>query len=196
VAALALLLAIQRKQKPQSPAEVYALIESLNAGIFNIRSAGRKIGLTSIGSELAVHGHALTDFSSGLAGRITDAKRAELYSRRYAELWRTKFNQLSKDINPKKAAELATRATETRLRSIAITEANRAYNDEKRQAAISVQENTRAQLVEVWDAMRDACPACASYDGLETPVGEPFPNGESPGWVHPNCQCESHIISR
>ena len=171
------------------------MVESLNNGIFNIRRAGRQIGLASLGNELAVHGQTLTDFSSGLAGRVTDAKRAELYARRYANLWRSKFNQF-RELDPKKAAELATKSTETRLRSIAVTEANRSYNDEKREAARSVQERARVQIYEIWDAMRDACPQCADYDGEETPVGEPFANGESPGWVHPWCQCESHFITR
>jgi hypothetical protein len=195
VAALAMLLGIPRKQKPQSLADVSEMISGINAGIFNIRRAGRDIGLASLGNELAVHGQILTDFRSGLAGKVTDAKRAELYARRYAELWRSKFRQFSDKIEPKKAAELATKSTETRLRSIAITEANRSYNDEKRSAAVSVQEQVRVQIYEVWDAMRDACPVCASYDGEETPVGEPFANGESPGWVHPWCQCESHFIT-
>jgi hypothetical protein len=197
VAALALLLAIPRKRKPRSPNEALQMVDALSAGIYTIKQTARRIGLVNLGNELAVHGHDILDFSPGLAGRFTDAQRAELYARRYANLWRTKFNQLQlKRVEPTKAAELATRAAETRLRSIAITEVNRSVNEQKRDVALLVQQRTRVQLYEVWDAQRDACEVCASYDGDETPVGEPFGNGESPGWVHPNCQCESHYITK
>ena len=171
------------------------MTHELQVGIYQTRQAARQAGLISLGNELTVHGLKLENIGSGLAGRITDAKRAELYSRRYAELWRAKFNRLSTELNPNKAAQIATRETEHRLRSIAVTEANRALNEEKRSIAVDIQSQTRVQLYEVWDAMRDACPACAERDGEETPVGESF-RGDQPGDMHPNCRCESHYITK
>ena len=197
LAAIALLLGIPRKRKPLNPAEALQMVESIGSGIFSIRQAARSTGLISLGHELTVHGVRLDDIGSGLAGKFKDAKRAELYSRRYAELWRAKFKRFSADIkvSPERAARLATTESEFRLRSIAITEANRALNEEKRAQAIEIQSQTRVQLYEVWDAMRDACPACMERDGEETPVGESF-RGDQPGDMHPNCRCESHYITK
>lgn len=195
LAALALLLAIPRKRKPQTPAEALALIESLSSGIFTVRQSARNAGLISLGHELAVHGIELPNISLGLAGRFTDAKRAELYARRYAELWRTKFNRFALKEGQERAAKLATREAESRLKSIAVTEANRALNEQKREIAVELQGQTRVRIYEVWDAMRDACPACMERDGEETPVGESF-RGDQPGDMHPNCRCESHFITR
>lgn len=44
-------------------------------------------------------------------------------------------------------------------------------------------------LVDRWDAMLDACPTCLALDGTTTEVGEPFPSGEEPSYVHVRCRC-------
>lgn len=199
LAALALLLGIPRKRRPLTGTEALAHIREmaheLRIGIYQTRQAARNAGLVSLGNELTVHGLEIKDIGLGLAGRIKDAQRAELYSRRYAELWRAKFNRHSLAFDAKKAAQLASKETDFRLKSIAITEANRALNEQKREVAIEVQSQTRVKLYEVWDAMRDACPACAERDGEMTPVGDSF-SGDQPGDMHPNCQCESHYITK
>jgi hypothetical protein len=172
------------------------MLGGIESAIYSTRQAARHIGLITLGNEFDVHGIRLLDTGSGLAGKFKDAKRAELYARRYADLWRSKFTEVAKDVTPKRAADIATKATDYRLRSIAATEAWQAANEERRQAAFDLQRGTQVVLVEIWDAMMDACEDCWALDGSESEDGDSFPFGETPGEVHPYCRCTSHFISR
>lgn len=83
----------------------------------------------------------------------------------------------------------ATAAVDNRLRQIAAFEAVRAFEEERRDAAEQISEESGRVMAKRWDASLDSltCTTCEGLDGREAELDEEFPDGDPP--LHPNCRC-------
>jgi hypothetical protein len=90
-----------------------------------------------------------------------------------------------------------------RVDRTAWTETAQSYNDEHRlilEDAVKYDDALadklrEARIVRQWSAMLEACPTCAGLDGTTVEIGESFPGGLEPGFVHPNCRCIEILVS-
>jgi hypothetical protein len=114
---------------------------------------------------------------------ITDVQRAQRYS--------TNLALLAGDVAD---APNALAVLDNRIATIAISENAEAFNATRRHIADDIA--TQYDLIEIWDAMMDACEVCWGLNGTEAIVGHGFPGGETPGGVHPRCRCTSHFERR
>lgn len=114
---------------------------------------------------------------------VNDIQRAERYSQRVALL----AGEVGEAPN-------ALAVLDNRLATIAISENAEAFNTTRRHIANDIA--AEYDLIEIWDARMDACPVCWELNGTESIVGYGFPGGDTPGGVHPRCQCTSHFIRR
>jgi len=80
-------------------------------------------------------------------------------------------------------------AIDNRLRQIAAFEAVRAFEEERRDAAEQISEESGKVMTKRWDASLDSltCTTCEGLDGREVELDEEFPDGDPP--LHPNCRC-------
>lgn len=95
-----------------------------------------------------------------------------------------------------------------RIARTAQTEVARAYSDEHSDALVDIVEYDRAfrdgalaerletQTARQWSAMADACPMCLPLDDVIVGIGEAFPGGFEPGYVHPHCRCIEVAVER
>lgn len=118
----------------------------------------------------------------GMAESITDVRRAERYSERFAQLVRAKAGERN-----------ALAALDNRLATIGITENAEAFNAQRRASAEVIAE--RVGLIEIWDAVLDqrTCSECWRMNREQALVGRGFPGGLRPGQVHARCRCTSHF---
>lgn len=77
-----------------------------------------------------------------------------------------------------------------KIQLIATTENSKAMED----AVKSIKSDI--PLYKQWDATLDkrTCKVCDQNDGLIISISESYPGGD-PGYVHPNCRCQSIIIT-
>jgi hypothetical protein len=176
----------------------------MQARIEDGRERARLAAIGRLRAELALGGIALA-LAHALAPRTdTDSAYAAAAAAAYASAWAGAAlylvtEALRTDKSPTQAVVQATDLKESNLERIVVTETARAYNDQHKEDAEELADadpEAMAILVRRWDAMLDArvCDDCASHDGETAPIGESFAGGDEPGYLHPNCRCESSLV--
>lgn len=199
-----LLLSLRRTPSDLAAAQAIRMstrrIEAaLEDSILRARIRARRAAIAQLEAELEeLDVDLAVDESDGaddhVAALVAAAALAALWGRSIAAAYMTKdANEDVEDVVERSLVRF-----EASLRRTATTENAQAWNDEHHEALVEVadQVGEDTQLMNRWDATLDAktCPVCRDHDGELVPIGYEFPNGDVPGFVHPNCRCVSTLV--
>lgn len=170
------------------------LSRGLAVSIAEARTIARTAGRKRLIAEAKSADLPVTEASHAV-GRARMAEAEDLYRGRVAaDNIAKRWMRKASGGTAKEAAAAANEATAGTLRRAAVTESSTAFNEYRLYEGRSLFHDLDVDLYRRWDALADACPACALLDGKIVKLGEPFPGGE-PGSVHPNCLCSWELLT-
>lgn len=189
-AALALLLLMSRVRRRDDAASIR---DRLTRTIYSVMTSARSASRTRIIAELSSYGINVTPTLPGASAAL-DMKRAGDLATGYVSDWVEIVDSSGEDL--RKAKRRASRKLRHRIVTIAITESDLTYNDERDKVAIHNADRLQ-EFVKAWDASMDkrTCSICEGMDGTWINTSESWPSGP-PGSAHPRCRCYESIVPR
>lgn len=212
----------EKRRKDERDAVILAMLlaasermgEAIAARIVLSRQAARAAARGRLGAELKAAGIVLAAHEWALHSRKDeDDGYADHAASSLAGQWRglaiaAILGAERKERTPAEAIRSTGAPMRLRSSRTAETEIARAYADEHSEALSDIVEHDRhyrdgeladaieTRLMRQWSALVDACPRCWPLHGVEVGIGESFPGGEEPGYVHVRCRCIEVVVAR